>query len=105
MAKDIYSTLVIECGLSPQYIFDVAPMYEINLLMKNAYKKAKETWEQTRMLGYIQAQTQSTKKMKPSDIIKFPWDNEKETHNTSISNDDVKKLREKANEYKKRFNG
>jgi hypothetical protein len=46
-------------------------MYEIPLLLSNIYKKNKESWEQTRLLGFITAQVNSTKKLNITDIIKF----------------------------------
>lgn len=40
-------------------------------------KENKESWEQTRFIAYIFAQTQAyKKKYKITDIIKFPWDDE-----------------------------
>lgn len=97
--------MVLECGLQPEYVFDLAPMYEINALMRNIYRKNKESWEQTRMICYTTVQSQSTKKLKPTDILAFPWDNDNKKSDTSISNEDVDKLKRKANEFKCRFNG
>lgn len=40
-------------------------------------KENKESWEQTRFIAYIFAQTQNyKKKYKITDIIKFAWDDE-----------------------------
>lgn len=60
----------------------------------------KQDWEQTRLKCYITAQSQSTKKLQPSDILKFSWDNEatnKENKNTYISKQDIERLKAKAN--------
>lgn len=74
--------------------------YEINAIFKNLYMKNKESWEQTRLQSYIVAQGNSTKKLKPQDIIKFPWEDEiKGSSNTSVSNADVERLRNMANQY------
>lgn len=71
-------------------------MYELEPLISNIHKKNKESWEQTRLLAYITAQVNSTKKLKPSDIISFSWD---EVSDTTISNEDVERLKNKAKQY------
>lgn len=73
-------------------------MYELEPLMSNIHKKNKESWEQTRLLAYITAQVNSTKKLKPTDIISFSWDNDI-TGDTSISNEDIQRLKNKAKQY------
>ena len=75
--------------------------YEITPLMNYLHQKNKESWEQTRLLGYIVAQGNSTKKLSPSDIIKFPWDNKEEmlTGITTISNEDIQRLKNKSKQY------
>ena len=77
--------------------------YEIEPLVTKLYLKNKESWEQTRLLGYITAQTQSTKKLKPTDIIKFPWEEVKV--NIEVSNEDRERLIEKAKNFKLNKNG
>jgi hypothetical protein len=102
--KEIYSLLVLEGGLSPDYVLDKMQMYELEALISCLYQKNRESWEQTRLLAYILAQVNSTKKLKPSDILSFVWDNENKG-NTSISNEDVKRLKEKAKQYTNKYNG
>lgn len=48
--------------------------YEIETLMENIWMKDKASWEQTRTISYITAQCQSSKKLNPEDLMKFPWD-------------------------------
>ena len=36
--------------------------------------KDKTSWEQTRTVGYITAQCQSTKKIDPQEMMPFPWE-------------------------------
>lgn len=74
-------------------------VYEINAAMKYNYYAHKDSWEQTRLLAYITAQVNSTKKIKLSDILDFYWENDIQPIDTSISNDDVKRLREKAKQF------
>lgn len=53
-------------------------------------------WEQTRWLMYVVAQVNSRKHLKLSDILQFPWDSEVASAKTTISNEDVERLRKKA---------
>lgn len=60
--------------------------------------KNRNSWEQARIIAYITAQCNSSKKLKPTDIMQFTWD--EETYgDTSISNDDIKRLKEKAKQF------
>ena len=63
-------------------------MYELEPLISNLHKKDRNSWEQARMIAYVIAQCNSTKKLKPTDIMQFTWDNE-----------DIKRLKEKAKQY------
>lgn len=73
-------------------------MYEMRPLIKASHLKSKDSWEQSRMIAYIIAQSNSQKRLKPSDIISFAWDEEKPNDNTSVSNDDVERIMKKADE-------
>lgn len=50
------------------------------------------------MIAYVIAQCNSTKKLKPTDIMQFTWDSDT-TGETSISNEDIKRLKEKPKQY------
>ena len=80
---------------------DQMEMYEVKAVMEYEYYANKEGWEQARLISYLIAQTNSTKQMKVTDILKFPWDNEADT---SISNEDVDRLKQKALLLEKQFN-
>lgn len=60
-------------------------MYEMEALMDNMYLVDKSQWEQTRSLAYIIAQGNSTKKLTPEKIMKFPWDEEESNEHTRLS--------------------
>lgn len=66
--------------------------YEINALLTG--KENKTSWEQTRMICYMIAQVNSKKKLKPTDILSFTWDEKKE--DTSITSADIDRLKNKA---------
>lgn len=75
--------------------------YEIPALVKGINLKHKESWEQTRFISYITAQVNSTKKLKPTDILQFSWDIE--TKDTKISNEDVERLRNKSKQFENKI--
>lgn len=72
-------------------------MYELDYLLSSINYSYREEYEIMRFQSYITAQTQSTKKLKPTDIISFNWDKQNEEKVTTISNEDINRLREKAN--------
>lgn len=76
-------------------------MYEIEPYIKNLHLRSKEDWEQARLGAYITAQVNSTKKLKITDIIEFPWEKKemKKTGKTDISNEDIERLRNKAKQW------
>lgn len=103
---DIYATLVLVGGLSPDYVLDKMEFYEVNCLLKNIYLKDKESWERARFITYITAQCNSTKTLKPTDIMKFQWDEDyvPEEHHKSISDNDIARLRQMAKSMEENFN-
>ena len=52
------------------------------------------SWEQTRWLMYVIAQVNSRKQLKVTDILKFSWDDVQK--NTRITDDEIQRLKEKA---------
>lgn len=56
--------------------------YELSLICESMHLRTKDNWEQARLVSYIIAQVNSKKRLKPSDIIKFAWeDNGKQQQN------------------------
>jgi hypothetical protein len=97
--------LVFQGRMSPEYVMDMMEMYEVDCLMSHLYLASKDTWEQTRLMGYISAQTHSTKHMSMSDIVTFPWEeNAAHHHDTSMSNADKRRLEQKAKQLEKLMN-
>lgn len=90
--------------MPPDYVMDEMRMYEIGCLMPFLYLASKDSWEQARLVGYIGAQTHSTKRMNISDIMTFPWEKEYAERDTSMSNADKHRLEEKARLLEKRLN-
>lgn len=70
--------VVIQYGIvSLEYFLDKMKPYELSIICSSLHLRIKESWEQARMIAYVTAQSQSTKKMKPTDIIKFAWEEKK----------------------------
>ena len=73
--------------------------YEVEACLNGLENKNKAGWEQTRFISYIIAQVNSTKKLKPTDILSFKWDKTEEAgKETIITNEDVQRLKDKANQ-------
>ncbi|UVR41747.1 hypothetical protein [Bacteroides ovatus] len=49
---------------------------EVESFIDGLNRRNREAWEQTRLLGFIIAQSNSTKTLKQTDILRFPWDEE-----------------------------
>lgn len=75
-------------------------MYEIRAVMQYEYLAHKDSWEQARLVAYLIAQTNSTKQLKVTDIIKFYWENDTaDSETTALSNADLARLKEMAKQY------
>lgn len=75
-------------------------MYEIRAVMQYEYLAHKDSWEQARLVAYLIAQTNSTKQLKVTDIIKFYWENDiADSETTALSNADLARLKEMAKQY------
>lgn len=58
--------------------------YEIQDIISNLEYYERPEWERTRFQSYCNIQKSSSKKLKPTDLITFPW--EKEESNTEQIN-------------------
>ena len=76
---------------------------EVESFLDGLNRRNRESWEQTRLLGYIIAQSNSIKTLKQTDILRFPWD-EEEKKDTSVANEDMKRLRAKAKALESQLN-
>jgi len=73
---------------------------ELEYIIEGNDEKEITNWEQTRTLCFyiVIAGTGSRKIKKPSDLFKFPWD--KKTPKTSMTKEEIDKLRDKINALK-----
>lgn len=97
--SELYSIIVVGCGIQPDYFLDRMQWYEAEACLQGLEDKNKVSWEQTRFISYVTAQVNSTKKLKPTDILSFTWDKPEEaSKETIITNEDIQRLKDKANE-------
>lgn len=95
-----------ECGVSPEYFLDRMTLTEVRYFLEGYERRKRDAWEQTRILGYITAQVNSTKALKQTDIISFPWDEKikKKQKTASIPESEKERLRNKAREIEQTLN-
>lgn len=74
-------------------------IYEATEYLGSLQYKDKTGWEQTRQLAYVMAQVNSTKKITPQDVMRTPWDEEKNP--VEVTDEDRERLTQKAEEVKK----
>jgi hypothetical protein len=67
---------VYEGGLSLKEVYEEVELYEVDRLLKEVYRRHKAVWEANRMTAFVVAQTHSKNKLKPTSLIKFPWEKE-----------------------------
>lgn len=53
---------------------DEMSLYEMNIILSNLNYCVKNDWEQTREIMWSNLAAFSKKKIKPSDVMKFPWE-------------------------------
>lgn len=95
---ELLRLVVIQCGVcSLEYFLDKMKPYELSIICDSLHLRNKDSWEQARMIAYIMAQVNSTKRLKPTDIIKFGWENENQdettTPNKPLTKEDVERIK------------
>lgn len=78
---------------------------EVRLYLEGYERRKRDAWEQTRILGYIMAQVNSTKPIKQTDILSFPWD--KKSHKAKpipVPISEMERLRAKAKQVEQEMN-
>lgn len=79
-------------------------LYELEVILDNLHLKHKQNWEQTRLIAYIIAQSNSTKKINITDVVKFSWDAEKDETIDIMTDEDKDRLKKKSDEIIKELN-
>lgn len=75
--------------------------YEVQSIIENLEYYERPEWERTRFLAYCNLQKSSTKKIKPTDLITFPWEKESDntdqiSTNSELSKADIQRLKEQS---------
>ena len=92
--------LVLQCGLSPDYVLDKMDWYEVSALMKYQFYAIKDNWEQARLISYMIAQSNSKRRLKLQDIIPFSWENEDgDEEDKPITKNEMERLKQNAQDY------
>jgi hypothetical protein len=66
-------------GLGCDELYDLTPRtFNNQLIGFNAYQEQlmQDRWEQTRMIVHSTIAPHSKKKLKPKEVLSFPWDND-----------------------------
>lgn len=95
--------MVGEGGVSPSYFLDKMTLGEVEAFLNGFNRRSREGWEQTRIIGYIIAQANSSKQLEQTDILRFPWDEETKQKGARVSDEEMKQLREKAKQIEKTY--
>lgn len=67
--------MVVQYGIvSAEYFMDRLKPYELQLITEALHLRYKDSWEQSRFICYMIAQVNSKKRLKATDIMKFPWE-------------------------------
>lgn len=93
---------MLEAGLSPAYVMDEMPVYEIRIALEGIELKNRTGWEQTRFIAYVIAQVNSRKKLRLKDIMTFEWDREKNEHQ-KMDESDIERLKKQQEEIIKNY--
>lgn len=76
--------------------------YEVQTIIENIEYNERGAWERTRFQSYCNIQKSSTKKIKPTDLITFPWEKEDDntdqisTNSEPLTHAVLKRLKEQA---------
>lgn len=76
--------------------------YEIQDIISNLEYYERPEWERTRFLSYTNIQKSSSKKLKPTDLITFPWEKEESStdqingNSEPLTQEDIDRLRQQA---------
>lgn len=89
--------------MSIEYFMDELQDYEVNSILECIPYLERNEWERSRYSIYSNVQLNISKKIKPTDIMKFEWDKDIITEDTSISNSDIERLKRKAELIQKEY--
>lgn len=96
--SEIYSTIVYDCGVDPNYFLDKMDWHEVVSLYQHHAKREENRLHELRWAIYPLFAVQSPKQIKIEKVWPLPSDKP-----TIISKEDIKKSQKKTLEMHKRF--
>lgn len=87
--------MVIRARIQPDYFLDNMNWEDVKLLLDELEVSSRDSWEQTRLQMWATLQSQSSKKIKPSDVLPFSWD--KQDTVTEVTLSDVEAFKQRLN--------
>ena len=78
--------------VSVQYFLDEMPLWDLNDLIYGISYKGRQDWERTRIAAYL-TMAPHCKKLDIKKVLTFSWDKESEVEDTSISKNDIERLK------------
>lgn len=102
----MFKLVCVQFGIvTAEYFLDRMKPYELGIICESLHLRVKESWEQTRMISYLIAQTNSKKRLKPSDLMRFQWeqtdDVKQPTPSKPLTIEDVERIKAQAIEREK----
>lgn len=74
-------------------------MDEMTTYAQQTFEAEAGDWERTRYLAWATLQSQSTKHLELTDIMKFPWENEGEGESEHMTDEQYERLMQDARYY------
>lgn len=87
--------MVIRAGIQPDYFLDVMNWDEVRILLDELEVSNRDSWEQTRLIMWATFQSQSSKRIKPIDVLPLSWDRIKEA--PEVTRADVEEFKKRLN--------
>lgn len=87
--------MVIRAHIQPDYFLDKMNWNEVKLLLNEMEVNNRDSWEQTRLIMWSVIQSQSSKKIKPIDVLPLSWDKVKDT--PEVTREDVEAFKQRLN--------
>lgn len=83
-----------------QYFLDEMPLWDLNDILMGISYKGRQDWERIRTLGYITI-APHCKKLDIKKMLPFPWDKDVEQEDTSISDNEIERLKILSKQFEK----
>jgi len=72
-SSELYA-IAVKMGVQPQYFLHKMEMYELKAIIELYESDYKENWNKERIIAHSIYQSQSSKALKYTDVLAFPWD-------------------------------